>query len=179
MIAQVSAAAGIPVVPVGNRSNGSAPSANSLPSTVLSVGVPAPAFALPDLRGSTVRLEDYRGRETLLLFWNPHCGYCKQMLAGLKAWESVGPERALRLLVVSTGSVEHNRAMDLAASVVLDPEQRVGNSLGIRGTPSAVLIDGEGAVASDIAVGAAAIFTLAGNARPPSRARLVPPGTGQ
>lgn len=30
---------------------------------------PAPAFALPDLSGKTVRLEDQRGKVTLLFFW--------------------------------------------------------------------------------------------------------------
>jgi cytochrome oxidase Cu insertion factor (SCO1/SenC/PrrC family) len=30
---------------------------------------PAPAFALPDLGGKTVRLEDFRGKVLLLFFW--------------------------------------------------------------------------------------------------------------
>jgi cytochrome oxidase Cu insertion factor (SCO1/SenC/PrrC family) len=29
----------------------------------------APAFALPDLEGKTVRLEDFRGKVLLLFFW--------------------------------------------------------------------------------------------------------------
>jgi len=29
----------------------------------------APAFALPDLNGNTVRLEDFKGRVVMLVFW--------------------------------------------------------------------------------------------------------------
>jgi len=30
---------------------------------------PAPAFALPDLQGKAVRLEDFRGKVVMLAFW--------------------------------------------------------------------------------------------------------------
>ena len=46
-------------------------------STPLSVGEPAPDFALPDANGRTVRLSDYRGRTVVLAFypldWSPGC----------------------------------------------------------------------------------------------------------
>jgi cytochrome oxidase Cu insertion factor (SCO1/SenC/PrrC family) len=32
-------------------------------------GKPAAAFALPDLEGKTVRLEDFRGKVLMLFFW--------------------------------------------------------------------------------------------------------------
>ena len=38
------------------------------------VGEPAPEVALPDLEGQSVELEDFRGEETLVLFWNPGVG---------------------------------------------------------------------------------------------------------
>ena len=51
------------------------------------VGEPVPEVALPDIEVQTVELEDFRGEETLVLFWNPGCGFCQQMLPDLKAWE--------------------------------------------------------------------------------------------
>jgi thiol-disulfide isomerase/thioredoxin len=51
------------------------------------VGEPVPEVALPDLEGQTVELEDFRGEVTMVLFWNPGCGFCPQMLPELKAWE--------------------------------------------------------------------------------------------
>ena len=35
------------------------------------VGEVAPEVKLPDLEGNTIKLEDFRGEETLILFWNP------------------------------------------------------------------------------------------------------------
>jgi peroxiredoxin len=42
------------------------------------VGEVAPEVKLPDLEGNPVELEDFRGEETLVLFWNPGCGFCQR-----------------------------------------------------------------------------------------------------
>jgi peroxiredoxin len=47
-------------------------------------GERAPKVKLPDLEGKNVKLTDFRGKETLVLFWNPGCGFCEQMLPDLK-----------------------------------------------------------------------------------------------
>jgi hypothetical protein len=52
--------------------------------------------------------------------------------------------------------------MGLASTVVLDQQFAVGRAFGASGTPSAVLIDAEGKVASEVAVGAPAVLELAG-----------------
>ena len=39
---------------------------------------PAPEFALPGLKGETVRLSDYRGKVVLVNFWGTWCEPCKQ-----------------------------------------------------------------------------------------------------
>jgi peroxiredoxin len=127
------------------------------------VGEPAPEVRLTDLKGNEVSLqEDFRGKEALVLFWNPGCGFCEQMLPDLKEWESNAPEGAPRLVVVSAGSEEANREMGLTAPVLLDQQFAVGSAFGASGTPSAVLVDAEGKVASEVAVGAPAVMELAG-----------------
>ena len=127
------------------------------------MGEQAPQFSLPDLSGQTVSLSDLRGDKTLVLFWRPSCGFCQRMLTDLKAWEANPPEGAPRLLVVSTDSVESNQAMGLHSPVVLDPDgMGVGRLFGATGTPMAVLIDAEGKIASELAVGAPAVLALAG-----------------
>jgi peroxiredoxin/uncharacterized membrane protein YphA (DoxX/SURF4 family) len=126
------------------------------------VGEEAPEVKLPDLEGNTVELADFRGEETLVLFWNTGCGFCQQMLPDLKEWEATSPEDAPKLLVVSAGAEEANKEMGLTSPVLLDQQFAVGRAFGASGTPSAVLVDAEGRVASEVAVGAPAVLELAG-----------------
>jgi thiol-disulfide isomerase/thioredoxin len=127
----------------------------------LKIGQPAPSLRLADLSGKIVDLARFMGRETLVLFWNPNCGFCARMLPDLKRWEEDCPAEAPQLLVVSSGTGEANRAMGLQAPVVLDQTFASGLAFHVRGTPAAVLLDAEGRIASGVASGAPAVFALA------------------
>lgn len=131
------------------------------PHSGLKIGASAPSFSLLDLSGRPVQLNDFKGRDTLVLFWNPNCGFCNRMLPDLKAWESNRHRESPELLVISTGAEGANRAMGLRSTVVLDQGFSVGRAFGVGGTPSAVLVDAEGMIASAVAVGAPAVFELA------------------
>jgi peroxiredoxin len=143
--------AAAPAVPAGGR-----------------IGEPAPEIKLTDLDGKTVELKAFRGEKTLVLFWNPGCGFCSQMLPDLKAWEADPPKGAPKLLVVSAGTAEENRAMGLRSPVVLDQSFAVGSAFGAGGTPTAVLVDENGSIASELAVGAPAVLALAGSGPDPA-----------
>jgi peroxiredoxin/uncharacterized membrane protein YphA (DoxX/SURF4 family) len=146
----------LPVAPAAPNGNGHHPA--PAPSHV---GEPAPAVTLPDLDGTAVSLQAFGGESTLVLFWNPGCGFCSRMLDDLKAWEADPPLAAPQLLVVSTGTAVANRAMGLRSTVVLDQGFVTGRAFGAGGTPSAVLVDAAGLVASEVAVGAPAVLALA------------------
>ena len=150
-----------------SHNNGSAIAPVPEPLAGPRIGDAAPSFSLPDLSGNLVHLSDFRGHQTLMLFWRPGCGFCQRMLPHLVAWETQPPEGAPRLLVVSTDSVQDNQAMGLRSPVVLDQANRsIGNMFGATGTPTAVLVDAEGRIASELAAGAPAILALA-TAQPP------------
>jgi peroxiredoxin/uncharacterized membrane protein YphA (DoxX/SURF4 family) len=127
----------------------------------LEIGHAAPSLKLPDLRGKIVELSAFKGRDTLVLFWNPSCGFCAKMLPDLKRWEKNRSTEAPQLLVVSSGTVDANRAMGLRAPVVLDQTFALGLAFHAQGTPAAVLVDGGGNIASGVASGASAVFALA------------------
>jgi peroxiredoxin len=143
------------------------PAANAqAPRGIASIGKDAPVVELTNLDGETVRLADFAGHPTALLFWNPGCGFCQRMVDDLKAWESNKPEGAPKLLVVSTGEVEQNREQDLTSPVVLDSGFTVGRAFGASGTPSAVLVGADGKIASGLAVGGPTVISLLRNEAP-------------
>jgi peroxiredoxin len=148
------ATVGIQVVP-GGAGNGAAAPAG------IAIGDEAPEIELVELSGETVALSSFRGEDTLVLFWNPTCGFCSQMLEDLRAFERRTPDGAPRLLVISSGSTAANQAMGLSSRVVLDQSFAAGNAFAAPGTPSAVLLGEGGRVASAVAAGADACFELA------------------
>jgi peroxiredoxin len=129
-------------------------------SFVAKRGDPAPPFELQDTGGTTLSLASFRGIETLLLFFNPRCGFCQQMVAALRAWETEPPFGAPELLIVSTGSAEENLALGLRSTVAIDPAWKTAAAFGVNGTPMAILIDAEGRISSDLAAGSAAVLAL-------------------
>ncbi len=166
----VRTATGAPVLPLTPRpaSNGN----GSAPAPASRIGTRAPAVSLPDLSGKTVNLHEVTDQRTLLLFWNPGCGFCQRMLGDLKDWETRRPTDAPKLLVVSTGTVEANQQLGLRSTVVLDQGFTTGRAFGATGTPSAILVQEDGTIGSEVAVGAQAVLALASNpAEPPKPTR--------
>jgi peroxiredoxin len=163
--ALVAGAVGLPVLkslPMASAANGNGGRAATKLVADPKTGERAPDFTLLDLSGIPTSLTHFRGSKTVVLFWNPGCGFCQQMLDDLKAWEAKPPMGAPKLLVVSTGTAEANKAMGLRSKVVLDQDFTVGRRFGADGTPVAVLVDAEGNIASDLAAGAPAVLALAG-----------------
>ena len=79
----------------------------------------------------------------------------------MKALETPVKAKGPRLVLVSTGTVEANRQSGFRSPVLLDQSFAAGSALGVTGTPSALLVDGEGKIASGIARGAPAALELA------------------
>jgi thiol-disulfide isomerase/thioredoxin/uncharacterized membrane protein YphA (DoxX/SURF4 family) len=119
----------------------------------LGEGEAVPPLTYPDLNGGMLSLSTLRGASSILLFWNPGCGYCQKMLDDVKAWERQAASDTPRLLVISSGTVEANRQLGLRSLIVLDQNFSAGKALGVGGTPSALLLDAHGRIVSKVAVG--------------------------
>lgn len=144
------------------------------PAVARGSGEPAPEIKLPDLTGKTVSLKDFKGSSTMVLFWNPGCGFCRKMTDEIKEWEASPPKGAPRMLIVSTGTVEANQALGLASTTVLDEGFTVGRTFGASGTPSAVLVDAKGRLASAVSVGGPNVMAMARGEKPPAAAPSQP-----
>jgi len=128
----------------------------------LPIGSAAPAFKLPDMNGGATDLAALHGQATVLLFWNVACGYCQRMLPELLAWEKMEAAGSPRLVLVSSSSREANAQMGLKSTIALDDAFGVGKLYGANGTPSALLIDADGRIASGLVVGALGVLELLG-----------------
>jgi thiol-disulfide isomerase/thioredoxin/uncharacterized membrane protein YphA (DoxX/SURF4 family) len=139
--------------------------AGTLTAETVAVGDPAPDLSFDALSGEKIALSNLRGQKTMLLFWNPRCGFCQRMLPELKDWEATALPGSPRLIVLSTGAPSENRAMGLRSTIVLDVQSRAASAFRAHGTPMAILLDGEGRVASPVAAGKDAVFELANQPR--------------
>jgi thiol-disulfide isomerase/thioredoxin len=127
----------------------------------LAPGVDAPRLELRGLTGEPLELTT-ADRDTLIVFWNPSCGFCQRMLDDVRTFEREQPPGAPRLLLISSGSVEDNEAMELSSPIALDQAFAAGRAFRTNGTPSAVLVDSTGRIASGLAVGAPGVMALTG-----------------
>jgi peroxiredoxin len=128
-------------------------------------GTVAPAFALPDLTGATVRLGDFRGRKVIVVFSDPECGPCNALMPRLGQLVRESPVGSLDIVVVSRGEVDNNRSkIDERAvpfPVVIQPGWQVSREFGIFSTPVAFLVDEHGVVAEEVARGGDEVLQLA------------------
>jgi peroxiredoxin len=133
------------------------PSVQRIPTQGLPIGDPAPAFTLPDLDGKRVSLSSLRRRadQLMLVFTDPDCGPCSALMPQLAAWQHERPG-GLRTVLISRGTAEANLAHaeehDLT-DILLQSDREVSESFASQATPSAVLVNHDGTVASAVHTG--------------------------
>ena len=130
----------------------------------LPAGTPAPDFSLPGLDGEAVTLDALRagGKPVLIVFTDPDCGPCRQLMPQLGEWQH---SRAgdLTIAVISGGVSGETRAevAEHGLRIVLVDERSTASEAYRAGmTPSAVLIGKEGKIAAPVAAGERAIAAL-------------------
>jgi peroxiredoxin len=130
----------------------------------LKAGTVAPDFRLPRIDGGEMALSDFRGQRLLLVFSDPNCGPCDELAPHL---EELHRERSdLHVLTISRRDADATRAkaasLGLSFPIVMQKQWEVSLQYGMFATPIAYLIDEQGVLLSDVAVGVEPILALAG-----------------
>jgi thioredoxin-related protein len=129
---------------------------NGWASHAVAVGQAAPDFTARDERGETVALAQFRGRDVIILFWNPQCGFCRQAAGELLP---LSAETTAEIVVASTGRDEELIG-GLRGTMIRDDESKIAHMFGASGTPMAVRVDADGRVASPVAAGKDAVIEI-------------------
>jgi methylamine dehydrogenase accessory protein MauD len=134
----------------------------------LPVGTPAPVFELPNLEGEAVTLESLRSldKPILLLFIEPGCGFCEELLPDVGRWQNELADK-FTIALISCDDPDENRAMSNEhglSRMLLEDDWEVSEAYGVSGTPSAVLVNPDGTIGSSLAEDAEEIEGLVSQA---------------
>jgi thiol-disulfide isomerase/thioredoxin len=114
------------------------------------IGMPAPKFKLPDLKGQEVSLDQFKGKVVMLDFWATWCRPCQMTMPVVEKLEK---EYSGTLVVLTINLQEpkdavleyvHHQA--ITSRVLLDEPGSVGVAYGTDSIPMQFLIDKTGIV---------------------------------
>jgi len=131
------------------------------------VGSAAPDFSLPDAKGNSHSLSQYKGKYVVLEWFNPECPFVKKHYGSdnmQKLQEQYTSKGVVWLTIDSNapgteGSITPEQAQKITASwkthqtaLLLDPDGKAGRAYGAKNTPNMVIINPEGKVAYEGAI---------------------------
>jgi Thiol-disulfide isomerase and thioredoxins len=126
------------------------------------IGENVPEFSLNDREGKHVTSIDLNGSPTLAASWSTTCPHCINMMEDIREWEQNRSAADPKLIIFSDGDIEELKKIDLTSPIIIDKEYKTAAKLGMVGTPSAVLINENGRIVSETAIGAQNIWALIG-----------------
>ncbi len=110
--------------------------------------VAAPAFTLIDSSGSTVSLEDLRGKPIVINFWATWCNFCVREMPHFEAaYDQYGEDVHFLMVNVQESPETANAFLDkngYSFPVYYDKTGRVYSTFGLSGLPATFFIDAEG-----------------------------------
>ncbi len=137
----------------GSTAATSRASENPLPGNPVAAGKMAANFKLPDLKGSAISLSSLRGKVVFLNVWATWCPPCREEMPSIEAlYEEFRNNPNFVVLAVSQDS-EGRGAVDsyvhrhgFKFTVLLDPQNEVGDAYDVSGIPETFIIDQAGRI---------------------------------
>lgn len=129
------------------------PTAGPAGAVTLGAGDRAPEFALKDIDGGQVTLDQFRGKTVLIAFWSTWCSRCEEELAFLR--DTFGERTDVAVILVnqdserkvSTSRVRKIRdKLGIRFPVVVDEGLALWDVYGINALPTSVVIGKNGKI---------------------------------
>ena len=111
----------------------------------------APDFTLKSLKGTNLRLEEYRGQVVLINFWASWCGPCRQEMPLLDRLHHRYVDTGFAVLGINVeGEVKPAQEIvdktKVTFPVLIDEDQKVSEMYNLEAMPSTVVVDRDGVV---------------------------------
>ncbi len=126
------------------------------------IGNDLPDFSIQDIKGQEINTDYFKGKQTLITFWSMTCPHCVNMMDDLREWDKTKGLDEPDLIVFSDGDKTAHEELELHSPIILDEGYKTAGKLGMFGTPSAVLVNEDGKIVSETAIGAPDIWSLVG-----------------
>jgi peroxiredoxin len=126
------------------------------------VGSAAPEFSLPDAKGKTHSLSQYKGKYVVLEWFNPECPFVKKHYGDARNMQNLQKEFTDKGVVWLTidsnapgtqGNLSPEEAEKVTSgwkthqtALLLDTDGKVGRAYGAKNTPNMVIINPEGKI---------------------------------
>jgi cytochrome c biogenesis protein CcmG/thiol:disulfide interchange protein DsbE len=117
----------------------------------VSVGAPAPAFALPDADAKTVTLASLKGQVVYVDFWASWCGPCRKSFPWMNAMQQKYGPQGFKVVAVNVDKRRSDAERFLAQvpahfTTVFDAVGTTPAAYDVNAMPSSVLVDPQGNV---------------------------------
>lgn len=119
------------------------------------IGKPAPPFALQDLKGQELSLQDLKGKTVLINFWATWCVPCIAEHEAFREAKRMLGDRLEMVGVVYQDDPARIRQLQARRGTwgrtLIDPGSRMAISYGVYGVPESYLISADGMIIDKIA----------------------------
>ena len=126
------------------------------PISQTQVGLPAPDFSFPDLKGQEVGLSDHGGKVVLVNIWATWCHPCREEMPSMQRLYERFKGENFEILAVSIDSTGREAVapfvhkLNLTFPALLDPEANIKLPYGVTGVPESFIVDKEGMLVKKI-----------------------------